>query len=417
MQAAELLVCKLIVKRSEYPGFLLSRLLMADKANITPEVLKWARTSARITEEDAARRAAVPIAKLQLWENGEAVPTIKQARNLAKFYRRPFALFFLPDIPNDFEPLQDFRRKGSVPLGTASIFIIREIQRRQAWLQELIEESGEDRLPYVGRFSVNDSPEEIAQHILQTLEIDPLNYENDDPMRVWINRTETKGVFVSRTSSMHSRMPLDPKEIQGFAIADKYAPFVFINTRDWRAAQLFTLVHELAHIWIAASGISIDVDIHSSYGNNIHPVEILCNQVAAHALMPQTTIERHSISEFRSIDSIYRIARLYGVSSFAFIVRLRNLELINQRSYRSLAGEAETRFREHLEAEARKQAQKKQSENTGGPSPYLLRVNKNSRQFTRIVLDSFRQGAVDPALASTLLETPTTKFSKLEVYL
>ena len=84
---------------------------MADKAYITPNVLKWARESARMSEETAAAKVAVTLEKFKEWEEGISQPTIIQAQKLAKAYKRPFALFFLPDIPRDFQPLQDFRKK------------------------------------------------------------------------------------------------------------------------------------------------------------------------------------------------------------------------------------------------------------------------------------------------------------------
>jgi len=96
------------------------------KLSITPKVLKWARESARMSLETAAAKVAVASDKLSEWEEGISQPTIKQAEVLAKAYRRPFALFFLPEIPRDFQPLQDFRRKNAKLLGTASVFIIRE---------------------------------------------------------------------------------------------------------------------------------------------------------------------------------------------------------------------------------------------------------------------------------------------------
>ena len=97
---------------------------------------------------------------------GASFPTIRQAQSLAKAYKRPFALFFLPDIPNDFQPLQDFRKPGSKELSTSSIFIIREIQQKQAWISEVNEENNENIVPFVGRFSIKDSTIKVAQDIL-----------------------------------------------------------------------------------------------------------------------------------------------------------------------------------------------------------------------------------------------------------
>src|SRR5690606_37320061 len=121
---------------------------MANKAYITPNVLKWARESARMTEEIAATKVSVPIEKLKEWEEGTDQPTIKQAQKLAKAYKRPFALFFLPDIPRDFQPLQDFRKSGSKSLTTSSVFIIREVQQKQAWISDVYSDNQEEKLSF-----------------------------------------------------------------------------------------------------------------------------------------------------------------------------------------------------------------------------------------------------------------------------
>src|SRR5690606_22234759 len=101
---------------------------MAEKAYITPKVLRWARETARLSLDQAASRIpGLTPEKRARWEAGTSFPTIRQAETLAKAYRRPFAVFFLPDIPRDFQPLQDYRRKGSKELSTSAIFILREL--------------------------------------------------------------------------------------------------------------------------------------------------------------------------------------------------------------------------------------------------------------------------------------------------
>jgi len=138
---------------------------MADKAFITPIVFKWARESAKISAEIAASKVHVFTERLLEWEAGTSQPTIKQAQTLAKAYKRPFALFFLPDIPRDFQPLQDFRRSDSKSLTTGSVFIIREVQQKQAWISETNKENGESQFPFVGRFSIKNNPAEVALDI------------------------------------------------------------------------------------------------------------------------------------------------------------------------------------------------------------------------------------------------------------
>jgi Zn-dependent peptidase ImmA (M78 family)/transcriptional regulator with XRE-family HTH domain len=390
---------------------------MADKAFITPNVLKWARESVKMSEEIAAAKASVSVDRLQEWENGTSHPTIKQAQSLAKAYKRPFALFFLPEIPRDFQPLQDFRKSGSKTLTTSSILIIREIQQKQAWIRDTYAENDEIELPFVGKYNITSNPQEVAQDILETLDIHPANYKTENPIKEWIDAAETKGIFVSRTSFIHSRLKLDSEELQGFAISDSYAPFIFINSDDWNAPQLFTLLHEIAHIWIAETGISNEVEPEIKNKEKFHPVELFCNEVAANALMPKDIILNFGTQIYENSKDVFKTAKLLGVSSFALLVRAVNLGLISIPVYQKLKKQADVDFAEYLKREAEKKEKLKEKDNRGGPNYFLLQLNRNSRLFTQTVLDAFRGGYIEPTLASTLLNVQINKFPKLEAQL
>lgn len=383
---------------------------MAEKAYITPKVLKWARESAKMSLEEGASKVNKAAEQLSAWEAGEEFPTIKQAEKLAKSYKRPFALFFLPEIPNDFQPLQDFRKSDSKELTTSSIFIIREIQQKQNWLSEVMEESGEPKLPFIGKYSLENTPIEVAQDIINTLGSSRNFNGNGSLVKYWVDQIEANGIFVSRTSFIHSRLLLDKEELQGFAISDSYAPFVFVNSQDWDAPQLFTLIHELAHLWINETGVSNNVEIDSQ---NSNPIERFCNEVAANVLMPMELIKSLDPQVYRNSKTVYRAAKVLGVSSFAFIVRALKLSMITLEHYKRLKSQVQKDFEEFLDKEEYKKQKAKQKE--GGPNPYLLRINKNSRLFTQYVLDAFRGGNIEPTQASTLLNTSINNFSKLEL--
>jgi Zn-dependent peptidase ImmA (M78 family)/transcriptional regulator with XRE-family HTH domain len=387
---------------------------MADKAYITPNVLKWARDSARMTEETAAAKVSVTIDKLKEWEAGTNHPTIRQAQMLAKAYKRPFALFFLPDVPRDFQPLQDFRKSGSKNLTTSSIFIIREIQQKQAWISDVYSENQEDKLAFVGRYSIKDNSQAVAKDILDTLKINPTSYKTDNPIKEWIDAAEANGIFVSRTSFIHSRLKLDSEELQGFAIADPHAPFVFVNSDDWNAPQLFTLVHELAHIWIAETGISNEVEPDIKHKDKFHPIELFCNEVAANALMPKEIVLSFDSTSFQTSKDVFKVAKQLGVSSFALLVRALNLNIISTPTYQKLKKQADIDYAEYLKREAEKKAKQKEKDKPGGPNYFLLQLNRNSRLFTQTVLDAFRGGFIEPTLASNLLNVHVNKFPKLE---
>ena len=385
---------------------------MADKAPITPRVVKWARESAKMRVDEAAKKLSVPDEKLKEWESGADQPSIAQAQNLAKLYKRPFALFFLSEIPTDFQPLQDYR-KNAAELSTASAFIIREIQQKQAWISELYQENGEEVLSFVGKFSLRTATDIVAADILRTLNINPPNYKTDNPVKEWVDKAEAVGIFVSRSSFIHTRMKFNSDEMKGFAIVDRYAPFVFVNTEDWKAPQLFTLVHELAHIWIGESGISNDSDFQRKLRSQTHQVEAFCNEVAAIALMPDMVMKKLPRYSFRSADELFKVAKVWGVSTFAILVRALNMNLISLSEYNALKAEADYAFSLYVKREeVRRESERDKEKN--GPSPYVLRLNRNSRLFTQAVLDAFRSGIIPPTQASSLLNVKTNNFSKLE---
>lgn len=389
---------------------------MADKAYVTPEILRWARVSAGMSIEAAASILGVIETRIEDWESGTSYPTIRQAEKLAKAYRRPFALFFLSEIPRDFLPLQDFRKRGSKPLGTASIFIIREMQQKQDWLSEHFQDNGEPKLEFIGRFGVNDDPSVVAADILSVLEIDPRNYSGSNPLREWIERAEAKGIFVSRTSFIHSRLTLDSEEFQGFAISDSFAPLVFLNSDDWNAPLLFTLVHEIAHLWIAESGISSVPEPELVGRENLHPVEAFCNEVAANALLPVELMRSFPSATFQSLDKVFSSIRNIGISTFAFLVRAYKLKLIDLNSYKKLKHQADKQFFEYRNKEAQRAVAMKKA--SGGPSYYLLQLNKNGRLFTQIVLGAYKDGAIEPTHASYLLgNVKVNNFGGLEAQL
>ncbi|ADB42129.1 XRE family transcriptional regulator [Spirosoma linguale] len=388
---------------------------MADKAPITPQVLRWARLTAKFSIEIAATKVKVAAEKLDEWENGISQPTIVQAQSLAKLYKRPFAILFLPNIPTDFQPLQDYR-KNADELSTASIFIIREIQERQAWISEFYQENGEAPLPFVGKFSIRDSSDTVAADILKTLEIRSPYYQTSNPVKEWVDKAEAKGVFISRSSFIHSRMKFDSDEIKGFAIADEYAPFIFVNTEDWKAPQLFTLVHELAHIWIGQSGVSNESDLELKLKHQIHQVEAFCNEVAAAALMQNESMNRLNRNVFKSQVELFTTAKNWGVSSFALLVRALHMNLISTQEYNNSKAQADSAYKQYLvREEAKRESQKKDTD--GGPSYYQLQLNKVSPHFTRFVLEAYRSGMIPPTQASSLLNVKTNNFPKLEKYL
>lgn len=384
---------------------------MGDKAFVTPAVMKWARETAKMTVETAAEKIGTTPARITAWESGADRPTVVQAKKAAHVYRRPFALLMLPKPPFDFTPLRDFRKKGTLPLGTSATFIIRELRQKQVWLKEWQESQGEKPLAFIGRFSLRHSPATVAADIIRELGID--SSRDISPMKEWLYKAEAKGIFIARASYIHSHLTLNSDEFQGFAIADPLAPFIFINTEDWNMAQLFTLVHELAHCWIAQSGISGEISLYGIDEEDTNHIERFCNQVAAIALMPKDMVESISTSVWQSVENVGALAKKWGISPFALLIRARQLDILTEARYSRLKKEAEEGFRRF---EALELAKKQKSSTTGGPNHYLIQAHRNGLSFSRLVMDVFRGGGIPPTLASSLLGTKINEFSKLEKF-
>ncbi len=189
---------------------------------------------------------------------------------------------------------------------------------------------------------------------------------------------------------------------------------MFINSDDWNAPQLFTLVHELAHLWISETGISNDIEPSIKNINEYNPIELFCNEVAANALIPIEFIENLDDKAFDHAKEVFKNAKSIGVSSFALLVRALNLNIISFSVYNNLKHQADIEYNEFLKREENKKLKQKQKEKQGGPDYFLLLLNRNSRLFTQTVLDAFHGGAIEPSLASNLLNVQVNKFPKLE---
>ena len=331
---------------------------MKIKAIITPNILRWARETSKMSIETVALKIKVKEESIDLWEEGDDYPTINQLEKLSKLYRRPISVFYLPEPPSDFQTLRDFRKSRDFnEYSTALTFIIRDIQSKQSWLSDFLKEESEQPLDFIGKFNKNDDIKLIAKNIKKVLEIDD-HYYNNDILRYWTDKIEQKGIFVSLASNIHSHLKINIEEVKGFAITDKYAPFIFINSADSKNSQLFSLIHELAHLWVNASGVSAFdfIDFRDTNElNKYDPIEVLCNKVTAEILMPEKKIRSlfKSNSEITH-ELIERKAREIKVSSFALLVRLVNMNIISTTIFNSYKKVFNEKYEDYLEIQAKK---------------------------------------------------------------
>jgi Zn-dependent peptidase ImmA (M78 family)/DNA-binding XRE family transcriptional regulator len=388
---------------------------MTEKAFISPNILRWARETAKMSVEDVSHKIKVKKEKLIAWEKGENYPTINQLEKLSKIFRRPISVFYLPEPPSDFQTLRDFRKlSDKQDYSTALTFIIRDILSKQSWISDFLLQNNEEPLHFIGKYHLNSNIEKVASDIKNTLEIGEID-SNQDALKYWVDKIEGKRIFVSLSSNIHSHLKIDINEVKGFAVTDEFAPFIFVNSADSKNSQLFTLIHELVHLWVNSSGVSafnlIDFRNPNEF-NQYDPVEVFCNKVTAEILMPKSSIIEIS-KKFGAInqDTIEKMAKQLKVSSLALAVRLSNLKIISNKDFDQLKDALRRKYEEYLKLQENKPKQK------GGPSYYLLKIRKNSKAFTAYIYSYYKSGFITGCEVNKLLDIKVSNFKNLEKHL
>ncbi len=310
-------------------------------ALINPGILRWARERARIGPDRLAKSASVTPERILRWEEGIDKPTFKQAQEIARKLHIPFGYLFLSHPPEEKLPIPDLRRIGDHPIGeiSADLFdLLADTLYKHDWYRDYLIEQGEEKLPFIGRFDPDADPKKIAADMTTTLS---LTLADREGVRSWeqfydllVRRAETAGIWVMRSgivaNNTHRSLEID--EFRGFAICDDLAPLVFINGNDAKAAQIFTLVHEMAHLWIGKSGIS-NIPLDRPVNGHGNDSEKICNAVAAEVLVPEKPFlkkweEKIWQEEHSPEDTISGSAAFFRVSTVVIARRALDLGLI-----------------------------------------------------------------------------------------
>jgi len=302
---------------------------------INPKLLRWARKRAGFGLENLRKR----FPKLEAWERGEGAPTLKQLEAFAKAVFVPIGYLFLEQPPEEKIQISDLRIMGggmSIPPSPDLLDVLHLCQRRQAWYRDFARSVAEEPRRFVGSVNIESPVEETAATMREALGFD-LEVQRSCPtwteaLRKFIAHTEDSGilVMVSGVVGSNNRRKLDPKEFRGFALADEYAPLVFINGSDTKAAQIFTLAHELAHIWLGESAIS-DVSPASRPSQGI---EIWCNNVAAELLVPIKLL-KDSLPPTHPLDAVQYLARQFKVSTLVILRRIMDAGAISRNIFQN----------------------------------------------------------------------------------
>jgi len=301
------------------------------RAEIRPELLRWARERSGIEPAVLARR----FPQLDTWERRESMPTLRQLENFAKVTHTPIGYLFLREPPVERIPIPDFRTLGNNRIGHSSPDLLDTIyicQQRQEWYRDFARSEGEVAIPLVGSAHLVDNVEATAARIRLALGFDVEERRQmatwTDALRRFIEQADALGVLVmvNGVVGSNNRRKLDPQEFRGFALADERAPLVFINGADTKAAQMFTLAHELAHICLGLSAIS---DAQASQVPE-HEVERWCNSVAAELLVPLTFVRAEYEPRNPLGEEIHRLARRFKVSTLVVLRRIHDVGGLTQ---------------------------------------------------------------------------------------
>ncbi len=342
---------------------------------VKPEMLRWARERVGRTVEDLGRQ----FKKLSEWERGEVQPTFKQLEDFARATHVPFGYFFLPQPPEEHIPIPDLRAIRNQEISHPSpdlLDTIHTMQRRQAWLREELIECEAEPLDFVGSAGISDDPQGAGREMRRMVGLDDGWAAR---VRTWREAVgelrsaiEESGVtaVINGVVGNNTHRKLDVEEFRGFALSDEYAPLIFVNGADAKSAQMFTLVHELAHLWLGESALT-DTGLISRPSRDI---ESWCDKAAAEFLVPARDLKdcwrsvKHQDSPFEVI------ARRLKVSPIVAGRRAMDLRLVGREAFFS--------FYEHYIA-----SERRPRSDSGGGDFYN---NQNTRVGERFALQVFR---------------------------
>ena len=356
--------------------------------SVNPDLLRWAIDRSGLPEVDLQSK----FPKLDAWLSGDKDPTLKQLEAFAKKTMTPLGYMLLSKPPKEKLPIPDFRTVGDTPIDRPSpnlIDTLHDMQRRQAWMRDYLIEQGHSKLKFVGSAKKTRDVEHVVTAMRATLGLDRADWASqlrtwEDALRFLRGRIEAAGIMVSVCGivGVNTSRSLDPEEFRGFVLSDPYAPLIFVNGADSKSAQMFTIAHELAHIWVGKDGL---FNLPQLMPHD-DATEKFCNQVAAEFLVPAENLRERWSKVRREAEPFSYLASKFKVSPLVAARRALDLRLINQVEFFSF-------YHEYQTAWAARKRKKKEEKKSGGQF-YVNQDVRLGKRFAYAVVQAAREGKI-----------------------
>ncbi|MBI9051164.1 MAG: ImmA/IrrE family metallo-endopeptidase [Anaerolineaceae bacterium] len=365
---------------------------------ITGEVFRWAIDRAGITDKQLASSLHIKPEKIEALETGKGNISFRQAQKLADVLHVPLGYLFLSTPPKVLTPIADFRTlpgKTEKDVSTNLQDVIDDALRKRDWYRDWRKTEELPSFTFVNSFTPEDNYLLVVNSIRKTLNI-PVDFAKkfnswDEHLRKFVQTVEDAGVIVLQNGIVGNNVyrTLDLEEFRGFTLADEYAPLVFLNTKDSIAGRIFTLAHELAHLWTGTSGIS-NPDINFQ-NNQIQKIEKFCNAVAAELLVSHDLFVSNWISNYDVLDNIQNLAKLFRVSTQVILRKSYDLEIVTSEEYFTI-------YQDIIDLISENKKKK-------GGNFYNTFFTRNSKRFTHTLFSAIASGNISYLDASRLLNT------------
>lgn len=355
--------------------------------SINTGILRWATERAGLSVDVLEK----DFPKVEGWLRGEIQPTINQVERLARKTRTAYGYFFLQNIPEETLPIPNFRTVGDKPLYTPSpelLDTVHSMQRRQNWMRDYLIDEKEKPLQFVGSVNVFADIKKVVKDIKQTLKFDEeWTAESEDwrdSIRILREAVDDVGILLVKNGVVgnNNYRKLNVEEFRGFVLIDEYAPLIFVNNSDFEGAQIFTIAHELAHIWLG-KGAVFNLRSLLPFDNNI---EKYCNKVAAEFLVPEKRFRELWIVNENIKDQTKALSRKFKVSTLVIARRSLDLKLVSESEY----FEFYRNYKDEIEIILRA----KKKKNKGGGDFYNNQNVRIGKRFAHAIFIAVKEGKI-----------------------